>query len=293
MNAFKHFGILLTIAAIGLLYAGCSDDDNDDDDSLPVIQFSSSESTVNEDDGTVEIEVSSTKALTSDVEISFEVSGSAYLDGDYSIETPSPITLEAGSQTATIVLKIIDESIIETSDDELTIELTSVDANAQLSETDDDLEHELTIEDNDTVAEDELQIDLTWNVGDDESIDDVNLDLYLATNVVIEDDVVTSYDLYSGSDNTQGFETLRLTQDDEDTEYYIVVNYESGSKDVDFTLNFNGLGLVDESTGNTLTTEYSGSAVFLVTPITKSGSSISFGERKASAKWYSSSSFLP
>lgn len=292
MNAFKHFGILLTIAAIGLLDAGCSDDDSDDD-SLPVIQFSSSESTVNEDDGTVEIEVSSTKALTSDVEISFEVSGSAYLDGDYSIETPSPITLEAGSQTATIVLKIIDESIIETSDDELTIELTSVDANAQLSETDDDLEHELTIEDNDTAADDELQIDLTWDVGDDdESIDDVNLDLYFATNVVIEDDVVTSYDLYSWSDNTQGFETLRLTQDDEDTEYYIVVNYESGSKDVDFTLNFNGLGLVDESTGNTLTTEYSGSAVFLTTPIIKSGSSISFGERKASG-WYSSSSFLP
>lgn len=282
MNAFKRFGILLVIAAIGLLDVGCSDDDNNDD-SLPEIQFSSSGSTVNEDDGTVEIQVSSTKALTSDVEISFEVSGSAYLDGDYSIETPSPITLEAGSQTATIVLKIINESIVETSDDELTIELTSVGANAQLSATNDDLKHELTIEDNDTAADDELQIDLTWDVGDDESIDDVNLDLYLATNVVIEDDVVTSADLYSESENTKGFETLWITQDDEDAEYYIVVNYTSGSTNVDFKLNLNGVGLTNEDIAGELATSDEGTAIFYG-PIAKDGSSIG---RKSIGKFVS------
>ncbi|MBA4058463.1 MAG: hypothetical protein C0490_27345 [Marivirga sp.] len=203
------------------------------------------------------------------------MSGSAFLNGDYALETTSPVTLEAGEQTATIVLKLIDESVIESADDKIKINLISIGSNALLSETSGDLEHTLTISDNDNVEEGELQVDLTWDLGESEDIDRVNFDLYLATNVIIEDNTVTDADIYTASENSLGFETLWITQDDEDTEYYIVVNYTEGNVDADFTINLNGGdGYSDESFSDIFSADDVGGALFYG-PLTKSGSSIS------------------
>jgi hypothetical protein len=269
--------------AICLASISCNDDE---ETQTPTVKFSASTSNASEGDGTIEIELSATQAVSSDIEVSFELSGSAYLNGDYMLETASPITLKAGSKTATIVLDLIDESIIESTDDKIKINLTSIGSNAVLSETSGDLEHIITISDNDNLEANELQVDLTWDLGEGEDIDRVNFDLYLATNVVIEDNTVTGADIYKGSENSLGFETLRITQDDEDAEYYIVVSYIKGNVNADFTINLNGGdGYSDESFTNTFAAANVGSAVFYG-PLTKSGSSI--GRRKGFQKIMSS-----
>lgn len=264
---YRTVGLIIVLIVPFILNVSCSDDDE-----TSTIQFSSSSSTVNEEDGTVEIQISATAAPASDVEISFEVSGSAYLNGDYSIETSSPITMEAGSQTATIILNLIDEHIIESSDDEVVITLTSVGANALLSET--GIEHTVTINDNDEIISDKLQIDLTWDLGEGEDIDEADFDLYLARNVVIEDNVVTDAEVSAASENSLGFETLWLTADDEDNEYYVVVAYTEGNVDADYTLNLNGgNGYDNDSSTETFDADDVGSALFYG-PFTKSGTSI-------------------
>lgn len=265
---YRTVGLIIVFVVPFILNVSCSDDE----DETSAVQFSSSTSTVNEGDGTIEIQISATSAPDSDVEISFEVSGSAYLSGDYSIETPSPITLEAGTQTATIVLNLIDEHIIESSDDDLIITLTSVGANALLSDS--QVEHTVSISDNDEVPTDKLQIDLTWDLGEGEDIDDADFDLYLARNVVIEDNVVTDADFSAASENSLGFETLWLTADDEDNEYYVVVAYSEGNVDAEYTLNLNGgNGYDNDSSTETFSAEEVGSAYFYG-PFTKSGTSI-------------------
>lgn len=265
---YRTVGLIIVFVVPFILNVSCSDDD----DETSAVQFSSSTSTVNEGDGTVEIQISATSAPDSDVEISFEVSGSAYLNGDYSIETESPIILEAGTQTATIVLKLIDEHIIESSDDELTLTLTAVGANALLSSS--QVEHTVNITDNDETPSDKLQIDLTWDLGEGKDIDDADFDLYLARNVVIEDNVVTDADISASSENSLGFETLWLTADDEDNEYYVVVAYNEGNVDAEYTLNLNGgNGYDNDSSTETFSADEVGGAYFYG-PFTKSGTSI-------------------
>lgn len=278
----KHQIRLLGLIILSFTPVSCNEDE---EEQTSTVRFSTAASSANEEDGTIEVQISANQIVSSDVEIAFEVSGSAYLNGDYVLQTPSPVTLKAGTQTATITLALLDENIIESIDDEIKIKLTSIGANANLSETSIDLEHTLVITDNDNVGEDGLQIDLTWDLGEGEDIDDVNLDLYLATNVTIEDDMVSDADIYAGSENISGFETLWITSDDEDTEYYIVVNYTEGNVAADFTLNLNGGdSFSNESITETLASEDAGSAIFYG-PITKSGSSI--GRKRSLQKFIS------
>lgn len=269
----KIYGIVV-FAAMSLVSVSCSDDE-DAGTQKATVRFSTSASSVNEEDGTIEVQISASQASSSDVEVSFEVSGSAYLNGDYTLETTSPVILKAGEQTATIVLNLLDESIIESTDDEIKISLTSIGANALLSETSGELERTVTISDNDEVNEGELQVDLTWDLGEGVDINGVNFDLYLATNVVIEDNTVTEADLYTASEGSSGFETLWITQDDEDTEYYIVVNYTEGNVDAGFTINLNGGDShSDEGISDIFDADDVGRAIFYG-PLTKSGYSIS------------------
>lgn len=273
----------LMFVAICLVSISCNDDD---ETQTPTVKFSASTSEAAEGDGTIEIQLSATESASADVEVSFEVSGSAYLNGDYTLETTSPVTIKAGEQTATIILNLIDESIIESTDDEIKISLTSIGSNGLLSETTDDLEHTVTVTDNDDVGADELQVDLTWDLGEGEDIDQVNFDLYLAVNVVIEDNTVTGADIYTASQNDLGFETLWITPNDEDTEYYIVVSYAEGDVDADYTITLNGGdGYSDESFSDTFSADDVGGALFYG-PFSNTGSYL--GRKKGFQKVKSS-----
>jgi hypothetical protein len=257
--------IFLFMASI--VFYGCKDDDNN---GPATVSLSSSGGTVTESQGTVYVTVNLSKSVSTNTEIYYELGGTASLDGDYRVKTPSPISIAAGSATGTIQFEIIDESIIESTDEKIELTLKSTGANTTLNSS--KSTYELVVQDND-VSDGDLHIDLTWNLGEGKDIDDVNLDLYLATNVTISDNTVTDATLYKSSKNSTGFETLKLQGSEPDDEYYIVVAYTSGNKDVSFTLNLNGFGYTNEATNDSFKSSESGYAAFYG-PLKKSGSTL-------------------
>lgn len=278
MKTIKKLLVVKLFSITILILGACQEDE----EQVSNIQFETQSTTVNEDEGTIDIVISSTNAVASDIEVDFQVTGTAYLNGDYRLETASPVTIKAGSSSAVITIAIIDEEIIETEDDEITIEIVSVSTGASASADKNNLEHTIAINDNDIVIDDELQMDLTWDIGENADIDQVNFDVYLATNVVIDGEVVTDATMYAVSENTLGFETLNLTADDPDDEYYVVIYYNEGNLDGEYFLNFNGMGFENELVTNAFTSEDSGYAIFFG-PLYKSGTSL--GRQKQPARF--------
>lgn len=255
------------VGCIGWMAWGCRDEATD---SVSTVSFQSTTSSATEGDGTVTMQVAFSQAASADTQLNFSLSGDAALNGDYTLVTTSPLTIAAGATSASIQIKLIDESIIETEDDHLVVTLTAAGTGLTLGSST-QLVHTLTITDNDQAPDQNLQMDLTWSLGEGVDIDNVNLDLYLANQVVISENSVTSANLYTASENGTGFETVTLTADEPDDEYYMVVVYSKGSATVDYRVNVNGSGMANVSIDNTLTADDAGYGYFYG-PLKKSGS---------------------
>jgi hypothetical protein len=261
-------GLFMTV-----LFIACQDNDN----SQPT-GFDVAASTGAEDAGTQSATLKLNKAATSDVTVTFALKGTAALNGDYTLLTPSPITVKAGSSVAQIDFKIIDDSVIEATDKKITFEITGV-TDQTLDTNSDRLAYTYTITDNDKIPTDGMQVDLTWDLGEGVDIDSVNLDMYLVYNVVVENNQVTSLDINQDvySEKTSGFESFVIGSAVKDTEYYVAAVYKKGSVAVPFTFGFsttaNGSS---ESTGSFTSTD-AGSALFYG-PIQKSGNTFSRSE---------------
>jgi hypothetical protein len=193
------------------------------------------------------------------------------LNGDFKLLTPSPLTISSGSQSAAIEIEIIDESIIESSE-EIIIKLTASDNGLVLSETGN--QFYVTVTDNDEAPDDGIQVDLTWQSETAPDIDEYDLDLFIANNVVITDDQVESFDIYSRSENDTGFESVWIDADAPDGEYYIVAQYTSGDGDIAFLLEMNGSDFSHDTIDGDFTNDDVGSAVFFG-PLTKEGNTFS------------------
>lgn len=220
--------------------------------------------TVDESIGTASVTIDLGKEATESMTINYQISGSAVLNGDFEVTSGSSLVIAKGARTATLNLTIFDDQVLE---DEKSIivnfssdDLQFTDNNATIQITDNEPD----------ISASGLQVDLTWDSGKL-----VNLNLYTAHNVVIgNDDSVESFDLLQESIAEKGFESILINNKDQDDQYYIVINYAAGSRDVKYKLNYNGPSITNVATDGSFAASNAGYAIFYG-PIDKSGSTYS------------------
>lgn len=270
----KKIWILLPL----VLLFGCNDDESE---APAIVTFENSRSEVEEDGNYKVIDVKLSGPIGADVEVNFETTGIAALNGHYALVTPSPVIIEAGSTTGEIVFEAIDNSVIEVDDATFTLKLSSV-SGAQLGEAT-SLTHEVKILDNNTIPANDLQLDLLWELGEEQDIDQADLDLLLVSDIVEEDGTIVDFEMVDISESESGFETVLLQENQPDNEYYMVVLYAAGSHQASYRIHASnsawGTDMIieDEFSAN----EAGGGRIY--GPIPKEGSSY-FGARKAGTR---------
>ncbi len=138
---------LVMIAALaGILFTGCTDDD--EPAALPGVGVSLVQESVGEDVGTVSLIFTTTNTFDTDVELIYELSGTATADTDYTF-SQGVLVLEAGTNSVNQSLSIIDDAEVET-DEELIVTLKSVDGATEFISSNSAVT--LTITDNDSFA---------------------------------------------------------------------------------------------------------------------------------------------
>jgi hypothetical protein len=255
----KIIGLACLLAALfSIKIISCKKDSGPD---TPSISISDTTIAVGESVGSVTATINLSAIASTDIIINYSLEGSAVLNGDYEVETDSPLKITAGSSSTTITFSVFDDKVIEF-DKTIIINLSS-DNDVIFS----DSKAVITINDNETDrSANGLQSDLTWDTGEL-----VNLQLYVASNVIITDTSITDYELVSGSETEKGFESVYIDNGDPDREYYIVVYYESGSRDVNYTLTMNSPSFTDITEEGSLESGDEGYGVFWG-PINKNGS---------------------
>ncbi|MBL0742250.1 hypothetical protein [Chryseolinea lacunae] len=279
--------MLASLLMAALVLVSC-----DENDATKPAGFDASSSTGDESGGTQTATLSLGKAAASDVVLTFNVKGTAALGGDYTLLTPSPITIKAGASTASIEFKLIDDSIIESADKKITFSIATitgytVDASADRNS------YTYTITDNDEIPASGMQVDLTWDLGEGVDIDTADLDLYLVYNVVVNGNEVTSMDVNEDtySANESGFESFVIDPGLKDTEYYVVAVYRSGDVAVPFTLGFSHNTTGSNNSAGSFTASEVGTALFYG-PIQKSGDTFSRTKAPTYTKYKLSSNVL-
>lgn len=124
---------LIILALLPLMFLGCDDlfDVGDTDkvyDGPPLLGFFPLQQEVNQDDGTITIEVQLiAEQRTSDLSVNYTVNGSstAVAGTHYNIVTPSPVTIAAGTSTVDIEIELIDGGLAA-GDDAVTLVLDMV-----------------------------------------------------------------------------------------------------------------------------------------------------------------------
>lgn len=257
------------------LLFGCSDDESE---APAIVTFESSSSQVQEDGSYKVVEVVLNQASSNDVEIHFETIGIAAINGHYTLVTPSPIIIEAGSTMGEIVFETIDNPVLEVDNATFTIELSSA-SGARLGEAT-SLTHEVEIVDNNEVPANDLQLDLLWSLREEQDINQADLDLLLISELVEEDGTVVDFTVVDASGEESGFESVLLQESHPDDDYYMVVFYADGSEPVDFRIHASnsewGTQLIIEDSFDA--NELGGGRIY--GPIPKEGSTY-FGARKA------------
>ncbi|SFW75240.1 Calx-beta domain-containing protein [Chitinophaga sancti] len=258
------------IACVMLSAISCKKDDTT---TQPTVALSATSQTVSEAAGTASITITLPSAQSTDVTIKATLGGTAILNGDYQVSTDTTLTIAAGSTSAILTFEIFDDEVVES---DKTINVTFSSSNATLSNS----TASVTITDNDSdQSADGLVSELTWDAG---SLAD--MDLYLANNVTITDNTVTDYNLLSGSTNTSGFESLLLSNDLDDADYYVLVYFAEGAREVTYTLTNRASGNTVYEDTYSFTADEVGGAYFYG-PFTKSGTAYSIGKTANSVLW--------
>ena len=231
------------------LFTACGDDDGDDVVNT-VISFTDTSAIVDEDVGTVTILIEFSSPLIGAGEISYSLTGSANINGDYTVESSSPLVVAEGDESTSISFTIIDDEIIEnfdvveddnddlvlveTSERTVIVELTSVTGNLQLPNEGERI-FTYNIIDNDQRPDSGMKWDLAWEVEGSMDVDAVNLDMIAIYDVVIdENNTITEAKTYTISDKESGYESLIVDDAAPDSDYYVVIEYVDGSGDANF-----------------------------------------------------------
>lgn len=174
----NKFIFLIAFIVIVFQFSSCKDEEV----SPAIISFSKITSTVSEGVGTASIAIKLDKAAPGEIEVSFTLLGTAQANSDYT--TTGLVKIPSGSLEGVLMIDIIDDAVFEFDPEveivfgeALQITLSGVSGNGKLSESSDDLNHLLIIQENDPVAR-SLTIGLSWDAGD-MTPGDVDMDLIL------------------------------------------------------------------------------------------------------------------
>lgn len=143
----KNTRFFLMTILTGLLFVACSDDD-DDQPVIPGVSVSTTQDTFGEGDGTVTVTFSTTETFSTDVVLTYEVTGSATAGEDY-VALSGSLTLTAGESSVTQNLVLTDDDEVEANEG-ITITLTTVDGGTDFIASDRSVT--LTLTDNDSFA---------------------------------------------------------------------------------------------------------------------------------------------
>ena len=215
--------------------------------------------------------------------ITYRVGGDAALDGDYRITSITAynsdaltITIPAGQSTATIGFEIIDDKQIETSNEVIYFEITAI-SDATIASNFKQASYVFEIIDDDEPPDSGLQIDLAWDLGDGVRINASNFDLYVADSVAVNSDgelvFFRAIDGYTSAE-ASGFETVVLSEDLPNKQYYAIINYTSGNNTAELTLEFTTKTSHGSARGRVSSASVGRSLYY--GPITKSGSAFTF-----------------
>jgi hypothetical protein len=141
-NPYPITKSLLALAVVGVSLSACKDDDGD---SPNTVSFVNSSLSVNEDDGTVEVEVKLDRAADQDIVVGYDISGTAAdredtgASGSYDFQISSDrgeLTIPKGETTATINISIEQDGIFE-EDETIELELSEASNNVKISDSKD------------------------------------------------------------------------------------------------------------------------------------------------------------
>ena len=257
------FGLFAILASV--IVVSCKKDSGSTN-KTPSASIKDTVQTVNENVGTASIIVNLSAAATQPLKLNFTITGTAILNGDYEPDSTSSITIPAGATSGSLKFTIFDDPVPEASKT-IHVKFSSA-GNVTLTNS----EATITIQDNDASrAATGLETDIIWDAG---SL--VDLDLYLANNVVIDTvaHTVTSFHVVDSSLRDKGFESVLINNNGPDGKYYLIVLYAAGTRTVNFTLISNGPNVADATFPDTFTANEMGSA-FFYGPINKVGSTYS------------------
>lgn len=144
-EANETFTLSLTNPVNGTLQNSSATGTIVDDDAVPFISFNTTSQTVNENVGTIQVQVSLDSASSQSITLPFTLSGTATSSADYTLNTVSPLVIPAGQITANISITINDDALNEANE---TVILTmGAPTNAAFGTN---TIHTITIQDNDT-----------------------------------------------------------------------------------------------------------------------------------------------
>ena len=263
---------------LGIFLLAC--EDNEDR-----FGFATPYETAKEGDGVKNITIDLGRTVASGTTISYLVSGSAFLNGDYEIRNPGSVNastfvvqVKSGESKATLSIELIDDNHVEVEDESIHLFITGSsdkDLNASLKNN----QYLLEIEDNDVAPTNGLQVDMSWNTGDGISINTANFDLYLAKNVELGNNgQLLDFELMDNptSTNTTGFESIVLGEDITDEVYYVIIKFVEGTSAADVFLYFSKGSQFGAASGH-VDTNYIGKSVYYG-PISKNGNTFSFSQ---------------
>jgi hypothetical protein len=244
--------------------------------------FTSPSGTAKEGDE-VDITIDLGRKVTSGTTINYVVSGTAFLNGDYEIRNPGSVNsstfvvqVRTGESKATLSIELIDDNHVEQENESIHFLITGssdTDLNGSLKNN----QYVLDIEDNDTPPTNGLQVDLSWNTGEGNSINTANFDLHLATNVELGNNgQLLEFELMSDpkSTNATGFESITLSPDITDEVYYVIIKFVEGTSPADVYLHMSQGSQYGTASGH-VDTNYVGKSVYYG-PISKNGNTFSF-----------------
>lgn len=287
MTSFRseHIIKIILIAFVTLFSNSCKEENEYDKDAT--IRLDASTATYDENAANIRIgfTIDHIRNENLSLKASIKVNDTTtYQDLDFQIT--SEAILKQFTNKGYFQLSIIDDKQIDLDDQ---IEITLLDPMQNKVGLSDKLEErnfKLLIKNNDQIAPDKFQADLTWRRKDPKDLPTgANLNLYVQTDVVVTDGVVTSIGkTFTSSEESNIFETVNLFESNPDKEYYIVVffNLTYLNDIISYTLTLNGFGFNQKNFRKQLYDTDLGAAIFYG-PFYKSGNKI-LGAGRSSEK---------
>ncbi len=221
----------LRIGFLSLLAAACAEDVTDPPSTLT---FESPITYYSEFDGSfyIPIHLNSPQFAYASIEFTSTYVNSKTTSSDFAyIADRLPLSVYGGSTLAKINGYIADDTVAD-GNDTVDFYLKETTKNLLLPSSTEGRTTRLVVIDDDNVPANQMNIRLKWSAtGSDVPAEDADFDLYLLSNVVINDGIQSST-VVQASTKKGSFESITVDDNLPDGEYYIKVDYRSKKSNV-------------------------------------------------------------